>query len=93
MSLSKNKNLNGESFNFGPKIEKRDVLNVVKEMKKFGLKENIKLKKKINLESKLLHLNSRKAKIKFNWFCKLNLKKAIELTLTGIKIIILTEKT
>ena len=36
MSLSKNKNLNGESFNFGPKIEKKDVLNVVKEMKNLG---------------------------------------------------------
>ena len=87
MSLSKNKNLNGESFNFGPKIEKkRDVLNVVKEMKKIWVKGEYKIEKKDKFkESKLLHLNSRKAKIKFNWFCKLNLKKAIELTANWYK--------
>ena len=32
------------------KLKKRDVLNVVKEMKKFGLKEDIELKKKIDLK-------------------------------------------
>ena len=82
MNLSKNKNLNGQSFNFGPKIEKkRDVLNVVKEMKKIWVKGRYRIKKKDRFkETKLLHLNSRKAKIKLNWFCKLNLKKAIELT-------------
>ncbi len=87
MSLSKNKNLNGESFNFGPKIEKkREVLNVVKEMKKIWVKGEYKIEKKDKFkESKLLHLNSRKAKIKFNWFCKLNLKKAIELTANWYK--------
>ena len=82
MNLSKNKNLNGQSFNFGPKIEKkRDVINVVKEMKKIWVKGRYRIKKKDRFkETKLLHLNSRKAKIKLNWFCKLNLKKAIELT-------------
>ena len=60
------------------KLKKRDVLNVVKEMKKFGLKEDIELKKKDRFkETKLLHLNSRKAKIKLNWFCRLNLKKLL----------------
>ena len=82
MNLSKNKNLNGQSFNFGPKIEKkRDVLNVVNEMKKIWVKGRYRIKKKDRFkETKLLHLNSRKAKIKLNWFCRLNLKKAIELT-------------
>ena len=82
MNLSKNKNLNGQSFNFGPKIEKkRDVLNVVNEMKKIWVKGRYRIKKKDRFkETKLLHLNSRKAKIKLNWVCKLNLKEAIELT-------------
>ena len=82
MNLSKNKNLNGQSFNFGPKIEKkRDVLNVVNEMKKIWVKGRYRIKKKDRFkETKLLHLNSRKAKIKLNWVCKFNLKEAIELT-------------
>ena len=46
-------------------------------MKKFGLKEDIELKKDRFKETKLLHLNSRKAKIKLNWFCRLNLKKLL----------------
>ena len=50
-------------------------------MKKIWVKGRYRIKKKDRFkETKLLHLNSRKAKIKLNWFCKLNLKKAIELT-------------
>ena len=62
------------------------MLNVLKEMKKIWVKGEYKIEKKDKFkESKLLHLNSRKAKIKFNWFCKLNLKKAIELTANWYK--------
>ena len=82
VKLKKNKKLNGHAFNFGPKKEKkRDVLNVVKEMKKnwvdakWIIKKNIKLK-----ESNLLQLNSLKAKKLLDWKCKLNLKQAIYYT-------------
>ena len=87
MKLSKNKNLNGESFNFGPKIEKnREVLNVVNEMKKIWINGKYKVEKKNKFkESKLLHLNSKKAKIKLNWYCRLNLKNAIKWTATWYK--------
>ena len=37
VKLKKNKKLNGHAFNFGPKKEKkREVLSIVKEMKKLG---------------------------------------------------------
>ena len=50
-------------------------------MKKIWVKGRYRIKKKDRFkETKLLHLNSRKAKIKLNWVCKLNLKEAIELT-------------
>ena len=77
--LKSNKKLNGEVFNFGPKIEKNsEVINLVKVMqKRWG---NVKwkiLNKKKFPESKLLHLNSKKAKKNLNWNCKLNLKNSI----------------
>lgn len=82
VKLKKNKKLNGHAFNFGPKKEKkREVLSIVKEMKKnwddakWIVKKNIKLK-----ESNLLQLNSLKAKKLLNWECKLNLKQAIYYT-------------
>ena len=82
VKLKKNKKLNGHAFNFGPKKEKkREVLSIVKEMKKnwsdaeWIIKKNKKLK-----ESNLLQLNSLKAKKLLNWKCKLNLKQAIYYT-------------
>ena len=86
MTLAKNlkvkKNLNGEAFNFGPRIEKkRDVISVVEEMKKVWKngKWLIKKNKKFQ-ESNLLQLNSNKAKKKLKWECKLNLKQSINFT-------------
>ena len=82
VKLKKNKKLNGHAFNFGPKKEKkREVLSIVKEMKKnwsdaeWIIKKDKKLK-----ESNLLQLNSLKAKKLLNWKCKLNLKQAIYYT-------------
>ncbi len=71
--------LNGEAFNFGPKIEKnRKVIDVVKAIKhRWGnAKWKIYNKEKFP-ENKLLQLNSNKAKNKLNWRCKLNLKNTI----------------
>ena len=66
--------------------KKREVLNVVKEMKKIWVKGEFKIEKENKFkESKLLHLNSIKAKKKLKWFCRLNLKKAIELTANWYK--------
>ena len=60
----KDNSLNGEAFNFGPKIEnKKTVLQVVKEMKKNWTKVNWTISNNKNFkESKLLQLNSIKAK-------------------------------
>jgi len=85
--LKKNNRLNGEAFNFGPKIEKkREVINVVKEMKKYWSKAKWKIvKNKKSTEAKFLQLNSKKAKKKLNWSCKLNLKNTIRLTVNWYK--------
>ena len=81
------KKINGEAFNFGPKKEKnREVIQVVREIRKKWKKAKWKIKKKRNfVESKLLQLNSQKAKQRLNWNCKLNLKKTIILTINWYK--------
>ena len=82
MKLKNNNNLNGEAFNFGPKIEKkREVINLVKEMNKIWKNGKWVIKKNKNFyEPNLLQLNSKKAKNKLNWECKLSLKKSINFT-------------
>ncbi len=88
VKLKKNdRYINGEAFNFGPKKEKnREVIKVVKEMRKKWKKARWKINKKSNFkESKLLQLNSSKAKKRLNWKCKLNLKKSITLTIDWYK--------
>lgn len=83
IKLNKLQNINGEVFNFGPKIEKNNtVLNIVKKMKLFWPLAKWKVIKKKNFlsESKLLHLNSYKAKKKLNWTCTLDLNKTIYFT-------------
>jgi CDP-glucose 4,6-dehydratase len=82
IKLKKNRNLNAETFNFGPKKEKkREVINIVKEMSSIWKKGKWKIQRDRNLkESNLLQLNSRKAKLKIGWVCKLNLKNTIKLT-------------
>ena len=82
IKLKKNRSLNAESFNFGPKKEKkREVINIVKEMNNIWKHGKWKIKKDKNFkESNLLQLNSRKAKSKLGWNCKLNLKETIQLT-------------
>ncbi len=68
--LSKNSKIAGEPFNFGPKFSQdKNVISFLTEMKKNWKKVNWKIKKKksIEHESKLLKLNSRKAKKYLNW--------------------------
>lgn len=82
INLNKKPALNGEVFNFGPKKnQNKTVIEVVKQIKKnipnitwqFG-------KKKFFYESKLLKLNSFKAKKKLNWKNKLSFFETIEMT-------------
>ena len=89
INLNKNKNLNGEIFNFGPPIEKKNnVINVVKQIKSLWKEINWKISKKNNFyESKLLHLNSSKAKKKLKWKCILDFKKIFILQFLGINFI------
>ena len=88
IKLKKNHKLHGEAFNFGPnnKINK-NVLEVVKEMKKSWSAvswKKVKFKKK-EKESKLLKLNSNKAKKKLNWQTTLNFKESIKMTIDWYK--------
>lgn len=83
IKLSKNSKIHGEAFNFGPNNkDNKSVLNVVKEMKKSwkSVSWTIKKNKKVEYESKLLKLNSNKAKLKLNWITNLNFKETIKMT-------------
>ena len=83
VKLRKNSKIHGEAFNFGPNNkDNKSVLNVVKEMKNSwkAVSWNIKKIKKAEYESKLLKLNSNKAKLKLNWVTNLNFKETIKMT-------------
>ena len=83
------KNIHGEAFNFGPdNKQNKNVLDLVKEIKKnwqgvdWKIKQDIKLK---NKESNLLKLNSYKAKKILNWYPVLNFKNSIKFTANWYK--------
>ncbi len=82
-SLDSKTYINGESFNFGPNVNKnysvRDVLLHFK--KKFPLLKYKTTKDKNKFkEATLLSLNCKKAKNKLNWTSKLNFKETIDYT-------------
>ena len=80
--LYKNKNLHGETFNFGPsKLANYQVIYLLKQFKKYwpNFRWKIKKNKKIFYESKLLKLNSDKANKKLNWKSKLNIKETTKM--------------
>ena len=87
INLHKNKIINGESFNFGPKITKENqVINVVKQMKIIWSKAKWKINNSNKIiEAKLLHLNSNKSKKYLGWSCVLNLKNTINYTILWYK--------
>ena len=87
INLNKKKKINGEIFNFGPSLGKNNqVINVVKLMKSFWNKAKWQVVKKSNFyESKLLHLNSSKAKKMIKWKPVLDLNKTIFFTITWYK--------
>ena len=88
IKLNKNSKIHGEAFNFGPNNkDNKSVLNVVKEMKKSwkAVSWTTKKSKKTEYESKLLKLNSNKAKLKLNWINNLNFKNTIKMTTNWYK--------
>ena len=80
--LSKNKKLHGEVFNFGPSNKKNfNVLDVITNMNKIWEKVSWKTssKNKLYHESRLLKLNSNKAKNILRWKCILTFEETIKL--------------
>ena len=83
ISLSKNKRLSGEAFNFGPRTSQdKNVISFLKEMKKNWkkIKWKIKRNKSKEYESKLLKLNSSKAEKYLNWKPILEFKEIAQMT-------------
>ena len=82
INLIQNKNLHGESFNFGPSLSKEySVLELVKAMSKNWENVSWKLvskKKKIFFESGLLRLNCNKAKKILKWKSVLKFEENVE---------------
>ena len=86
--LKEKEPINGEAFNFGPQYsQNKSVIAFLKEMKKNWKKVDWKIKKskKNFYESKLLRLNSTKAKEKINWVPKLTFKENVNLTTSWYK--------
>ena len=82
-SIKKNKRLHGEVFNFGPSNTKNyKVLFVVKLMRKYWDKVSWKIADKSKnsfYESKLLKINSNKAKVKLKWKSILTFNETINM--------------
>ena len=83
LSKKLRKKLNGEAFNFGPNNhQNKNVIQLVKEMKKHWVKVKWKVEKLKDkkIEAKLLKLNSAKSKKFLSWKPILNFNEAVELT-------------
>jgi len=82
IDLNNKTHLNGEVFNFGPKnFQNKRVIDVIRQIKKLSPAIKWKFKNvKTFKESKLLKLNSSKARNKLNWKNKLSFNETIEMT-------------
>lgn len=96
INLSKNPNLHGQAFNFGPRnYQDYKVISLVKLMKKYWENVSWKLHKnnnKIFKESSLLKLNSQKAKKILKWRSVLTFKENIFLVANWYKNFYLNSK-
>tara|TARA_Y100001970_G_C14236935_1_gene862414 strand:+ start:1468 stop:2538 length:1071 start_codon:yes stop_codon:yes gene_type:complete len=85
--LSKNKKLNGESFNFGPRnseiVPVKNILGYIKSNWE-GFKW-IKSRNLIKNETKMLVLNTKKSEKVLNWKTRLNVREATILTIEWYK--------
>ena len=82
--LKKNKNINGASFNFGPKInEVATVKKVLQISQKYWKESKLQIyQEKFFQEDPLLRLNSSKAQKILKWEKILSLEKTLELTMS-----------
>lgn len=82
IKLQKSSKINGEAFNFGPKnFQNKRVIELIQEIKKSLPNFKFKIKNIKNFyESKLLKLNSQKAKKKINWSNKLSFNQTVKMT-------------
>ena len=89
LNLKMNKNLHGQSFNFGPSNNKiYPVVSLVKLVKRFWKNIDwkiININKKNFFESKLLKLNSSKAKKILKWKTILTFEETIEMVSSWYK--------
>ncbi len=89
LELKKRKNLHGQCFNFGPSNRhNHKVKELVKEMKKSWKNIGWKKAKKMSFykESKLLKINSNKARKLLKWHCILNFRNTARYVSTWYKI-------
>ena len=81
--LHKNKNINGEAYNFGPIAKHRSVLDLISSLNNLWNKDRVlyevrKVKNNFK-EADLLALNSNKAKIHLGWSCNMNFNETLKL--------------
>lgn len=90
------KKINGEAFNFGPNIKNSiEVIDLIMKIKRNLKNLNWKIvKSKKNIyESKLLKLNSSKAKSFLNWRCILGTDQTIKMVVDWYKTFLNQKKT
>ena len=88
IKLKKNNKLHGEAFNFGPKTsQNKKVVELIKQTKKNWEEIKWKINKtpQLKFESKLLKLNSNKAKKKLNWIPILRFSESVEMVISWYK--------
>lgn len=88
IKLNKNSNLHGEVFNFGPKnSQNKTVIELANQAKQNwkNIKWKIEIQKKSKFESKLLKLNSNKAKKKLSWKPTLKFADTVEMVINWYK--------
>ena len=88
IKLSKNSSLHGEAFNFGPKnSQNKTVIELTNQAKKNwkNIKWKIIIQSKSKFESKLLKLNSNKAKNKLDWKPILKFTETVEMVINWYK--------
>jgi len=95
LNLSKNLSLNGEPFNFGPEYsQNKSVISLLKETKKNWKNVGWTINKNKNFyESKLLRLNSNKAKKKLGWKPVLNFEASVKMIINWYKNYIYRKKS
>ena len=96
VNLKFNKNLHGESFNFGPNLSREySVLELVKTMSNYwddvSWEKTLKTKKKF-YESELLRLNCNKAKKILRWKSTLKFEESMQMVATWYRNYYLSHK-